>query len=147
MSSHRLLWNAITGIAGCCACRERPRRRASEQRDEFSSLHGLPLVQDSHPTISLQGMRHGASQQNRPLDDRFGSNARITAPQHFCPLHPNKQTRQDGLTAALCAISRHMQCSKFSEDSAPSSAGTSSVVDKVKIGRTLRVTNPINASG
>ena len=45
------------------------------------------------------------------------------------------------------ASSGHMHCSKFGEDSAPSSAGTSSVVDKVKIGRTLRVTNPINASG
>src|SRR5580692_11081636 len=32
-----------------------------------------------------------ASQQNRPPFGRLGSKARITAPQHFCPLHPNKQ--------------------------------------------------------
>jgi hypothetical protein len=29
-----------------------------------------------------------------------GSNARITASQHFCPLHPNKPT-QDGLNAEI----------------------------------------------
>ena len=37
------------------------------------------------------------------LHFRDGSIARITASQHFCPLHPNKQTRQDGLNATLCA--------------------------------------------
>ena len=39
-----------------------------------------------------------------------------------------------------------MHCSKFGEGFLAWSAGTS-VVDKVEIGRTLRVTNPINASG
>ena len=49
----------------------------------------------------------------------------LVTPQHFCPLHPNKQTRQDGLNPALCPISRHMQCSK----------------------KHLRATNPINSLG
>ena len=46
-------------------------------------------------------MHHSA-----PLRSEMGQNARITAPQHFFPLHPNKQTRQDGLNAALCAKTR-----------------------------------------
>ena len=37
----------------------------------------------------------------------LGSKSRITAPQHFCPLHPNKQTRQHGFNAALCANCGH----------------------------------------
>jgi hypothetical protein len=48
-------------------------------------------------------MSFAASQQNWLPIGSYGSNARITAPQHFCPLHPNKQTRQDGLNAACTA--------------------------------------------
>jgi hypothetical protein len=40
----------------------------------------------------------------------------------------------------LCAISRHMHCTKF-EDSVPSSVQTSTVDDKVMAARTLRATN------
>jgi hypothetical protein len=47
----------------------------------------------------------------------------------------------------LSAISRHMHCSKIRRTFRPSSAGTSSVVDKGPVGRTLRVTNAINSLG
>jgi hypothetical protein len=47
------------------------------------------------------------------------------------------------LLRATCGL---MHCSKFGEDST-SSAGTSGVVDEVKIARTLRVTDPINLVG
>ena len=46
----------ITGIAGCCARGERPRRRrAAEKRDEIASPHGLPSVgQRPHLTTALR---------------------------------------------------------------------------------------------
>ena len=68
------------------------------------------------------------------LHFRDGSIARITASQHFCPLHPNKQTRQDGLNATLCASNGHMQCSRehpysiTSSARASNGAGTSSPI-------------------
>src|SRR5262249_38979988 len=40
--SDALRRNPATGIAGCCALRERPRgRRAAEQRDELAALHSI----------------------------------------------------------------------------------------------------------
>jgi hypothetical protein len=41
-----------------------------------------------------------------------GSKARITAPQHCCPLSPNEQTRRKGFNATLCAKSCLMHRSK-----------------------------------
>jgi hypothetical protein len=40
-----------------------------------------------------------------------------------------------------------MHCDKIRRRFHPASAGTSRVVDKVKIARTLRVTDPINSLG
>src|SRR5262249_11501798 len=34
----------LAGSSRCCARRERPRRRAAEQRDELAALHGCPLL-------------------------------------------------------------------------------------------------------
>ena len=81
----------------------------------------IPRLTDETP-VSFARQRHRTRNLGRPHDGAqrvccnaefgrfstgrmvsFGSKARITAPQHFCPLHPNKQTRQDGLNAALCA--------------------------------------------
>src|SRR5258707_11779429 len=40
-SSDRGLTRPTTGIAGCCARRERPRSRAAEQRDELAPPHSI----------------------------------------------------------------------------------------------------------
>jgi hypothetical protein len=62
-----------------------------------------------HNTLQSGAGYIGAIPHIRQIDEtllqRTAGHARITAPQHFCPLHPNKQTRQDGLNAALCATS------------------------------------------
>jgi hypothetical protein len=37
------LRNPITGIAGCCARCERPRRGSADQRDELATTHLIEL--------------------------------------------------------------------------------------------------------
>jgi hypothetical protein len=54
------------------ARRERPRRRAAEQRDELAPPNVLPSVRGSHPTTSV-GMPRCASQQKLATDGRDGS--------------------------------------------------------------------------
>jgi hypothetical protein len=81
-----------------------------------------------------------ALHQFRTAQDRNGSIARITAPQHCCLLHlPFRLKTSAEWTAGQCQERTHAP-QQNSTNLRPSSAGASSVVDKVNIGRTLRVT-------
>ena len=52
----------MVGTFGCCARRKRPRRRASEQRDEFAPFHCLPMHAGSR-----QVWPFNSGHQNRKL--------------------------------------------------------------------------------
>ena len=89
-------------------------------------FHNVPFRE--HELVSHHPARpRCAAQQNRSANDRFGSKARITAPQHCCPLHLNKQTPTGRVQCDAMGHSRHMQCSKGTRYSISSSARTRSV--------------------
>src|ERR1700736_1560869 len=71
-----------------------------------SEDHTLPHVEPKHCC---------ASQQNLTRDGRYGSFAHITAPQHCCPLHLNKQTPTGRVQCdALCHNLTHAPQQKAS---------------------------------
>jgi hypothetical protein len=64
-----------------------------------------------------------------PTYDRSGSKARITALQHFCPLHLNEQTPTGGGFTTLCANSRPEQVQQTEQAYSITSSAVASSVD------------------
>src|SRR3984893_795349 len=76
-----------------CPHHQRPRYRAAEEREELApfymtKLHPLPQARRQHNGLARLKSGGAAVRDFGPAFDRIGSIVCITAPQHFCTLHP-----------------------------------------------------------
>jgi hypothetical protein len=83
--------------------RERPcHRRAAYERDEVTPSHNL--VSTVELRLHTNVVKSKLCRSTHCANDRLGSKALITAPQHF-RFTPISRPQQDGLNATLCARS------------------------------------------